>query len=385
MRDLERFAAIDDLRRHARRRMPRFAFDWLEGGAESDANVRRNIRSFEDIPLVPRYLRKTDEITTETSLFETRYAVPFGVAPIGHMNIAWPDSDVMMARLAARQNIPVVASTAGSTSLETYAEIAGENAWFQLYVSPVEDLTNMLLDRAEAAGMKVLVVTVDVSAPAKRDRDIRNGLRIPFQMTPSIFLDLAMHPRWSLTTLRAGAPGFGNHEEYWESAKTPFTVAERQAMLISRTFLWDDFKRIRERWKGKVLVKGLLHPDDAAEAVACGCDGIIVSNHGGRQADFAPSSIEALPAIAAVVGGSVPVMLDSGIRRGADIVRAKALGADFVFAGRAFAFGTAAAGEAGGQKAFDILSLELRTTLGQVGCADFADVDSSVLWSAGSV
>lgn len=373
---LERAACIDDLRRLARRRIPRFAFDLVDGGAEDESNLRRNEKAFEAIRLTPRYLVDCSKLSIATDLFGRAWAVPFGMAPIGLLNVFWPDADLALARLAAQENMPLAVSAAASTSLEKLAEAAGGNAWFQLYASADTVVTEGLVSRAEAAGYEVLLVTVDVPAPGKRDRDIRNGLEIPFRITPGIALDLALHPRWSLATLMAGRPTVANYADLLASAGS---MAAVQAKLISPRFDWSHLRALRDRWKGRLVVKGILHPEDAARCVEMGCDGVVVSNHGGRQVAFGPASIEALPEVARVVAGRVPVLLDSGIRRGADIIRAKALGADFVLLGRAFAYGAGAGGSDGAQRAFDLLVMELRRALGQLGRPDFATVEGSLL------
>ena len=379
---IERAASIDDLRRLARRRMPRFAFDFLDGGAETERNLRRNRDAFEEIGLVPRYLVDVSDCSLETELFGRRYAAPFGIAPIGLYNLIWPGADLALARLAARERIPHVVSTAASTSLEKVAEAAQGHAWFQLYVSADEAITEALLGRAEAAGYEVLLVTVDVPVAGKRDRDIRNGFRAPFRLTPRILADLALHPRWSLATLAGGTPGFANLAPLAAKFADAQSLAAFQASLVSAAFDWDGLKRLRDRWRGRLLVKGVLHPEDAARCVEVGCDGLVVSNHGGRQAAYGPAAIEALPAVAAAVDGAVPILLDSGIRRGSDLIRVKALGAGFGLLGRAFAYGLGAGGAAGAARSFELIRQEVSLALGQIGRPRFAAVDDSVLLSS---
>lgn len=377
---LDRAASIDDLREIARRRLPRFAFDFIDGGAESETGLARNRRALDEVLLAPRYLADLTTIDTETELFGKTYAVPFGIAPMGFINMAWPGTDLMLARLAARKRIPHLVSTAASTPLEALAEAAQGFAWFQIYVSNDAEFTEHILARAEAAGYDVLVVTVDVSAQGKRDRDIRNGLRVPFRLNPEILADLALHPAWAIGSLRHGAPHFANLSGEKAGAFASLTLEEIQGrLLIANRFDWDALKRLRDRWKGPVVLKGILRADDAIMAAEVGCDGLLVSNHGGRQADYAPASIEVLPAIAAACSGRMTLLFDSGVRRGADIVRAKVLGAGFAFAGRAFAYGAAAGGEAGVARAFEILETELTRTLGQIGRPVFRDLEPAVL------
>jgi len=379
MTALRRAASILDLRRMARRRLPRFAFDFIDGGAESETNLRLNQSAFGEIRMVPRYLVDVSKVSTETSLFGVTHAYPLGVAPVGFLNVAGPGSDLHVARLAARKKIPYAISTASSTPLEALAEAAEGRAWFQIYVSRDEAITANLLDRAEKAGCETLAVTVDVSQPGKRDRDIRNGLQVPIKPDWRMLAQLALHPRWSLATLAKGSPNFANFTGGAAGNLGAIPLSETQKRVISSAFDWEDLKRIRDRWKGNLLIKGLMHHADAELAIEAGCDGIVVSNHGGRQVDYAPASIQVLPAIARAVAGRVPVLFDGGIRRGADIVRAKALGADFVFAGRAFAYGVAAGGGAGVERAFEILETELTSTIGQLGLTAFDAVDAGVL------
>lgn len=371
---LDRAASIADLRAMAKRRIPRFAFDLVDGGAESERNMRRNVEAFEEIELTPRYMVDVSQIDTGTSLFGQTYNQPFGMAPIGMLNAFWPDADLTLARLCKRENIPYVASSAASTTMERLAEAADGNGWFQLYVSGDKNVTEGLISRAESAGYDVLVVTADVPAAGKRDRDIRNQLSVPFRFTPEVILQLVTNPTWSLASLRHGRPNIANYADLLRGATS---YSDVQKTLITPAFTWDDLARLRTRWKGKLLVKGILHPDDALHCAEVGCDGIVVSNHGGRQVAFGPPTIEALPGIARAVGDRMKIILDSGIRRGADLMRAKAMGANFAFAGRALAYGVGAGAAQGADRAMDILKLELVRALGQLGATSFDSVGPS--------
>lgn len=373
---LDRAASIADLRAMAKRRVPRFAFDLVDGGAESERNMRRNVEAFEEVELTPRYMVDVSQIDTGATLFGRTYSQPFGMAPIGMLNAFWPGADLTLARLCKRENIPYVASSAASTTLERLAEAADGNGWFQLYVSSDRDVTDGLILRAEKAGYDVLMVTADVPAAGKRDRDIRNQLSVPFRFTPEVMLQLIANPTWSLASLRHGKPNIANYADLLKGATS---YADVQKTLITPAFTWDDLARLRARWKGRLLVKGVLHPADALRCAGLGCDAIVVSNHGGRQVAFGPPSIEALPPIAAAVGTRMQIILDSGIRRGADLLRAKALGADFAFAGRALAYGVGAGAADGAARAFEILKLELVRALGQLGATSFQDVGPSCL------
>ncbi len=267
-------------------------------------------------------------------------------------------------------------SSAASTTLERLAEAAAGNGWFQLYVSGDAAVTESLVSRAEAAAYRVMMVTADVPAAGKRDRDIRNQLSVPFRVTPEVLLQLIAHPRWSLASLHHGKPNIANYADLLKSATS---YADVQKTLITPGFTWEDLKRLRDRWRGTLVVKGILHPDDALGCAEIGCDGIVVSNHGGRQVAFGPPTIEALPAIAEALCGRIGIILDSGVRRGADILRARALGADFVLAGRALAFGVGAGGAAGADRALEILKLELVRALGQLGVSSYTQVGATEL------
>ncbi|MEC3860277.1 alpha-hydroxy acid oxidase [Mesobacterium sp. TK19101] len=370
-RSLDRAACIDDLRTLARRRIPRFAFDLVDGGAESERNMRRNVEALERVELTPRYMVDVSRIDTGTTLFGKAFDLPFGMAPIGMLNAFWPGADLTLARLCKRENIPYVASSAASTALEALAEAADGNGWFQLYVSGDDQVTEGLIARAEAAGYEVMMVTVDVPAAGKRDRDIRNKLAVPFRFTPEVIAQCAAHPRWALSSLRNGTPNVANYADLLKSATS---YADVQKTLITPGFSWESLEKLRARWAGKLLVKGILHADDALRCARIGCDGIVVSNHGGRQVAFGPPTADVLPAIAAAVSDQMTVIMDSGIRRGADVLRAKALGADFCLTGRAMAFGVGAGGAAGADRAMDILKLELIRALGQLGTPQFEGV-----------
>lgn len=368
---LDRAASIDDLRRMAKRRIPRFAFDLVDGGAENERNMRRNAEAFEEVELTPHYMVDVSDIDTRTEIFGQAFNLPFGMAPIGMLNAFWPGADLILARLCADRKIPYVASSAASTTLEKLAVAADGNGWFQLYVSGDPDVTESLIARAEAAGYGVMMVTADVPAAGKRDRDIRNQLSVPFRFTPDVMVQLALNPIWSLTSLRHGKPNIANYADLLKSATS---YADVQKTLITPGLTWEQLARLRDRWKGQLLVKGILHTEDALQAAEIGCDGIVVSNHGGRQVAFGPPTLEVLPPIAKALDGRLKIILDSGIRRGADVLRAKALGADFTFVGRALAYGVGAGAAVGATRALEILELELVRALGQLGVPSFEAV-----------
>ncbi|MCX8227588.1 MAG: alpha-hydroxy acid oxidase, partial [Sulfitobacter sp.] len=250
---LDQAASIDDLRLRAKRRIPRFAFDLVDGGAENERNMRRNSEAFEEVELTPRYMVDVSKIDTRATVFGQSFDAPFGMAPIGMLNAFWPGADLTLARLCKVRNIPYTASSASSTKLEELAEAADGNGWFQLYVSSDAAVTEGLIARAEAAGYTTLMVTADVPAAGKRDRDIRNQLAVPFRFTPEVVLQCAMNPRWALTSLKYGTPNVANYADLLKSATS---YSEVQKALITPGFTWEDLKRLRDRWKGQLLVKG---------------------------------------------------------------------------------------------------------------------------------
>lgn len=366
---------IEDLRQAARSRLPRVVFDYIDGGVEDETGIARNRAAFERVRILPRTLADTNQRTTSTTLFGRRHALPFGIAPTGLGKLGWPDADLVLARVAAAADIPFVLSTAATTSIERIAEAAPDHTWFQLYVTRDREVCEDLLRRAGDAGARGLMVTVDVPMPSKRERDLRNGL-LQHSMKPSaaFALDLLRRPSWSLQMLRHGQPRFENLAPYVAPKASAATLAAYLAAQIAQPLDWDDIAWLRERWRGPFLLKGVLSVTEAKLAVERGIDGIVISNHGGRQLDAAPAPIEVLPAIRAAVGEDFVLTLDSGVRRGSDVAKALALGADFVFVGRATLYGVAAAGEAGARRAIEFLADELDRFLAQTGCRNIEEL-----------
>ena len=359
-------ACVSDLRSRAKRRLPHFVFDYLDGGAGSEAGVRRNEQAFNDLLLNMRTLVNVETRDLSTRLFGRTWAAPFGVAPVGLGNLIWPGADEAIARAAVATNLPYTLSTAATTSLERIAEIAPQHAWFQLYVAKRDADVADLVNRAEQAGYDVLLVTVDVPLPARRLRDIRNHFTVPFRITPGVALALLTHPSWSLATLRAGVPRFANVERYADVFDRRSIAAYLSAEIRGR-FDWDALKRLRDRWPRRFVVKGLMTAEDAVRARDLGCDGIVVSNHGGRQLDSAPATLDVLPDIRAAVGPDFVLVIDSGVRSGEHVVKALAAGADFVLIGRAVMYALAAHGTAAAEPLFALMIDEASRCLGQIG------------------
>ncbi len=369
-------ACVSDLRPRAKRRLPKFVFDYLDGGAGSEAGVRRNERAFDELTLKPRALVNIETRELKTSLFGRDWAAPFGIAPIGLGNLIWPRAEEAIAGAAAASGIPYTLSTAANTTLERIAEIAPGNAWFQLYVSKRDEDVADIVERAERAGYDVLLLTVDVPLAARRLRDIRNNFMVPFKITPRVALELLTHPRWSLQTLAAGVPRFVNVEKYAPMVSRQSIAAYLTSEIRGR-FDWDDLKKLRERWRGKLVVKGLMAAQDCARTRAMGCDGVVVSNHGGRQLDSAPATIDVLPEIRAAVGPEFPLIIDSGVRSGEHVIKALAAGANFVLVGRAMMYAVAAHGPAAAKDLIELLIDEASRCLGQIGYTDVPSLRSA--------
>ncbi len=370
-----RFPTIADLRARARRRVPRFAFDFVDGGANEETCVDRNAKAFRAVELLPHYSIEAKGTSTEVELFGTRYAAPIGISPMGSPGLMWPGADEYLASAAQAARIPFVLSTPANAAIERIAALAGDVFWFQLYRFPANDhaITFDLVRRAEAAGARVLVPTVDSAGKSKRPRDIKHGVAVPFPITPKTVWEVATSPAWALSLLKHGMPRTENLAPYAGPNAGQVATARTMQLRSGGSHTWDELARLRERWKRPFVIKGILHPADAERAVALGADGIIVSNHGGRHFDGAPASIDMLPAIAAAVGGRATIMLDSGIRGGLDVVRALALGAKSGFAGRPFLYALAALGPAGAAHVIDLFCEEIRTEFIHVGIRSTAE------------
>jgi L-lactate dehydrogenase (cytochrome)/(S)-mandelate dehydrogenase len=379
----ERAVSIADLRRLARRRLPRLVFDFIEGGVEDEIALRRNGEAFARWNLLPRYLVDVSVRNQARTLFGRRHAAPFGIAPTGMAALVRPGADLMLAGAAAEAGIPVIVSGTNTASIEEVARAAPDRAWYQLYAARDRAIPEALLHRAEQAGIGTLVVTLDVPLTPKRERNRRNGFGRAASMRPGAMLNGLLHPGWTLDWLRHGMPAMEDWRPYAPSGSDKAAVADFvSAQWPDASQSWRDLERYRALWPHTLVVKGILHPEDAARAAEIGADGIIVSNHGGRQLDRAPASIDMLPAVLDAVPPSVEVMLDSGIRRGADIVIALALGARCCFVGRATLYGAAAGGRAGVARAIAILREEIDLILGQIGCPNIDDLNPRFLHNA---
>jgi (S)-mandelate dehydrogenase len=377
---IEHALNLYDLRALARRRLPRMAFEFIEGGVDDEKGLARNRSAFDEWQLLPRFLVDVQERDPSVTLFGRTYRTPVGISPMGLAGLFRPGADLMMAQAAAEANVPFIMSGSSNESIEKAARIAPDHAWFQLYCTRDENINRHLIDRAAGAGVKALVLTVDVTVNANRERNLRNGFVRPFRLTPSILLQAVTRPGWLAGYLRHGGhPMMQNWQPYAPAGASADEVADQFARLTpSAVSTWKTLENARRWWSGPLLVKGLLHPDDARQAVALGADGVIVSNHGARQLDRAPSPLEVLPGIRAAVPGT-PLIIDSGVRRGSDIVMACCLGAQFTLAGRPMMYGVAAAGTRGVARAIAILHAEVDKVLAQVGCRSMGELHAGLL------
>jgi|TARA_B110000046_G_scaffold31445_1_gene33406 L-lactate dehydrogenase (cytochrome) len=368
-----KYPSIDDLRAKAQKKIPKFAFEYLDGGCNEDVNLLRNTSELREVQLKPNYLRNHVRSSTKTKLFGIEYDAPFGISPIGLQGLIWPNSPEILAKSAFNHNIPFILSTVTTTSIERASELTEGKSWFQLY-HPTEDrLRDDIIRRAAAAHCPVLVILCDVPSFGFRPRDIRNGLAMPPKMNLNNILQAFGRPHWSLQTLKHGIPGFANLLPYMPKGLDLKQLGKFMNDTFSGRLNEEKIKPIRDMWKGKLVLKGVASHYDAEQAIRLGIDGIIVSNHGGRQLDAGESSIKPLKTIAEKYGDQIEVMMDSGIRSGPDVARALASGAKFTFMGRSFMYGVSALGNKGGDHTISLLKTELQQVMEQLNCENVAD------------
>lgn len=370
---------IDYLRARAKKRIPRFAFEYLDGGCNAEVNLKRNTDEIRELQLKPYYLREVAKPSMEVELFGKTYSAPFGISPIGLQGLMWPRASEILAQAAFEQNIPYILSTIGTASLEKISEITEGNAWFQLYHPAEDSLRNDLLKRAHEAEYPVLVVLSDVPTFGYRSKEIINGLSIPPRLTFRNMLQMMGCPTWAIQTLLAGTPEFKTLKPY-----IPKGMSLRHlGLFMNKTFdgrlSEDRLKVIRDQWKGKLVMKGVASEEDVAKCVTLGLDGVIVSNHGGRQLDHGESAIGALKPIVDAFKGQISIMMDSGIRTGPDIASSLAAGAEFAFLGRSFMYGVSALGRKGGHHTISILKKQLRQVMDQLCCLTPADLPKHLI------
>ncbi|MEX0663614.1 MAG: alpha-hydroxy acid oxidase [Acidimicrobiia bacterium] len=375
-RRLARCQNIEDLRRAARRRLPRPVFDYVEGGAEDEITLHRNTEAFDDLVLTPRVLRDVDAVDLSTTILGEPSPLPLALAPTGFTRMTHHEGELAVARSAQRAGIPYTLSTMGTRSIERVAAESSGSLWFQLYVWRDRGLAKELIERAKAAGYRALVLTVDVPVPGARERDLRNGLTIPPSLGVRTFFEGARHPHWWWNFLMRDAVSF---ECVSDRAADPSGVMALLAEQFDPSVTWNDLDWIHDAWDGPFVLKGIVDADDARRAADAGVTGVVVSNHGGRQLDRGPAAIAALPAVVEAVGDRLDVLFDSGIRRGRDILTALALGARACLVGRAYLYGLGVAGERGVDRAIELLTGELRRSMQLVGARTVSELEPSMV------
>ncbi len=387
---LDQAINVEDLHRMAKRKLPKIIFDYIVGGVEDERGLARNEAAFHRHRLLPRYLVDVSKRDQSATVFGRTYSSPFGISPTGGVGLYRREGEVMLAEAAAAENIPYIMSGGSNASMEEAARVAPNNVWFQLYAAKDGNLSDALIGRARDAGVGALVLTVDVPVHPKRERNYRSGFgRVrnggvmeALQLKPSVLLEAMTHPAWVIDYVKhGGAPGLGNwlpHAGPGASKADSIALGRSQTPAAAQT--WRDLERYRRLFPRPLVVKGILNPADAIRAAEIGVDGIIVSNHGGRQLDQAPASLDALPAIKAAVGDKLTIMLDSGVRRGADILIARCLGAQFVFFGRPTLYGAIVGGVPGVKKVVDIFRNEIDLVMAQIGCPSLDQLGPDFLW-----
>ena len=374
--------SIADLRRLAQRRLPRALFDFYDGGAEDETTLRANREAFERCRLRPRVLVDVAQVDTSTTLLGAPAALPLAIAPTGAPGYGWPGADVAIARAAAAVGIPYSLSSSGTTSIEAIAREAPGRLWFQAYVLKDRGYFEHMIRRAESAGYEGLMITVDLPVGGKRERDFRNDFSIPFRFTPKNLVDFALHPRWAARIARHGMPAMQTLSGLAQTGSTT-PSASAIASSVGRNydpgFDWARLQQVRELWPRKLIVKGVAHPDDAVRLAGMGVDAVVVSNHGGRQLDGAAATLDLLPAVVAAARGRIPVLVDGGVRRGSDVIKALALGAQAVLVGRATLYGALAAGAPGADRALAILRDEIERGMRLCGLTQVSQIGPDLL------
>ncbi len=371
---------LDDLRKLAKKRLPKVIYDFIEGGADDEKGLTVNENAFRKHPLMPRYMVDISTIDQQTPLFGHTYSHPFGVAPTGGIgNYHW-GGDLMLAAAARDANIPFIMSGAATAKMEDLARVAPDHGWYQLYTAKDKSISEDMIRRAADLGFSTLVVTVDVPVSSNRERNRRNGFGRPLRLSLASKLDALRRPFWFKNYMQNGIARMANWEPYVGRAVSAEELAEFVAGQIHGVLDWSVVERFRELWPRTMVLKGVMRPDDAIRAADIGIDGLMVSNHGARQLDRAPSPIDVLPAIDAAVGGRMTLMLDGGVRRGSDVVTAFCLGAKFIFLGRPTLYGLVAGGQTGAAKAMSILQREVELTMAQIGCTEISQLGPDFLY-----
>lgn len=375
---MDKYPSIADLQYKSRKRIPWVAWQYLETGTGQEKAGPRNREALDQILFSPRFIKGKLNVNLETELFGTRYGLPFGIAPMGLCSLVWPNTEHILAKSANRHQIPYALSTVATATPETVGPLVGNMGWFQLYPPKDPEIRKQMLARAATAGFHTLIITADVPTPGRREESLKAGLTMPPKINLRMLWQGATHPAWSMAFLKHGMPRLKFVESF--SPSKDLKSAANYARFEFRGDLdWEYIKAVRDLWKGPILMKGILHPEDAQMAIEHGMDGIIVSNHGGRQFDGVPAAIDVLPRIVESLGGKVPVIFDSGVRSGLDILRAYALGADFVMIGRPYLYGVSALGDAGADHVTNIFREDLTNCMKQIGIERVQDAKLRLL------
>ncbi|MEE2760990.1 MAG: alpha-hydroxy acid oxidase [Pseudomonadota bacterium] len=373
-----RFPTAYDLRDRAKRRLPNFAFEYMDGGAGADGGIKRNWSALDAVEMMPRYGNVVSPPPTGVTIFDQSYSAPVGIAPIGGPGTGFPGAETYLAKAAQAAKIPYTLGVLSAITIEQAAKIAPDVLWLQLYrFSRNEHKIGLdLTRRASEAGVKALVLTCDTPVRTTRPRETKSGIMNPFKMTTKLRLDALSSPAWFFSLMCNGIPRFTNLRPYMDGNPGAAEAAAFMRREGGGAFTWDEIAQYRDQWHGPLVLKGILHPEDAERAVSLGVDGLVVTNHGGRQIEALPATVDALPSVAATVGDKATLILDSGIRSGIDVARALALGAAAAFAGKAFLWSLGALGRRGPEHMIDLFKDDLSATLGQLGCLTPGDLRS---------
>ncbi|MFL2616140.1 MAG: alpha-hydroxy-acid oxidizing protein [Flavobacteriaceae bacterium] len=376
-----RCPSVNELRERSKKKVPKFAFEYLDGGCHDDVNLKRNTQRIRDIELKPKYLIEQNDkaLSLRAKIFGHTYSLPFGIAPIGLQGLMWPKATEILAKASFDHNIPFILSTVSTASIEKISEITEGKAWFQLYHPSDKKITKDLLERADKSGVKTLVILADVPSFGYRPRDIKNGLSMPPKMTLSNFFQILKRPEWAIKTLINGQPNFEVLKPYMPKNLNLSQLGKFMDETFSGRLNEEKIKYLRDLWKGNLVIKGTESLYDVEKAYQLGLNGIIISNHGGRQVDVGQATIDSLKSIAPIYNNKIEIMMDSGIRGGADIARVLAHGANFTFLGRSFMYGVSALGTKGGNHTITMLKKQLTQVMEQLSCKQIYDLKNTIV------
>jgi len=369
--------SIEDFREIAKKRLPKGLFEFIDRGNDDEVAMVENIKALQSIKLVSRVLNNATLRNQSIELFGKKQQMPIAIGPTGSAGLTWFEGEIELAKAAAAKGIPFTLATSSMTPMERVVEKAGGSLWFQLYMWPQRELSHQLVRRAERAGFDALIFTVDTPVAPGREYNLRNGFTIPFKFTSRNIVDVALHPHWLFNVigkylLDSGLPRYANFPDELQSRITALPMG--RSMATNESLHWEDVQQLRDLWPRKLIIKGIQHPEDANLALKYGADAIIVSNHGGRVLDSAPATIDILPEIVHAVKGKMNILIDGGFRRGSDVIKALALGADAILLGRSTLYGTASGGQAGAEAVIELYRREIDRVLGLIGCHDVADL-----------